>query len=130
MLNAALLAKLRQKVLTEPNNIQVQVVSTKYLNKYKFLEVKKSARASIMWNYILGCHYLLKKSMCQALGNGINIKFRHDIWMDELSLIDKIPRDMRSTIVKNTIVGYFINNDKSYNREKFQDCLLVILWKF
>lgn len=50
--------------------------------------------------------------------------------MDELSLIDKIPRDMRSTIVENTIVGYFINNDKSYNREKFQDCLLVILWKF
>lgn len=59
--NAASLAKLGWKVLKDPNNLWVRVVSAKYLAKSNFLEAKKSANASRMWKYILDHRYLLKK---------------------------------------------------------------------
>lgn len=48
-----MLAKLGQKILTEPKNVWVKVVSAKYLNNLNFLEAKKTDRASNIRKYIL-----------------------------------------------------------------------------
>lgn len=40
--------------------------------------------------------------------------------MDESPLIDKIPRDMTQNVVQDTTVSYFINNDKTWNRDKLE----------
>lgn len=66
--NASLLAKLGRKVITEPNNIWVQVVSAKYLSKVNFLDTKKNANASTMWKYILDHRYLIKRVYVGSLG--------------------------------------------------------------
>lgn len=42
--NATLLAKLGWKILINPNNIWVRVVSTKYLSKVNYLEAKKTIK--------------------------------------------------------------------------------------
>lgn len=43
--------------------------------------------------------------------------------MNESPLTDKISPDMRSNVVEYTIVSYSIDSDKTWVREKFQDCL-------
>lgn len=40
-MNVALLAKLERKVIMDPDNILIKVVTTKYLTKESFLEAKK-----------------------------------------------------------------------------------------
>lgn len=92
--NAAMVAKLGQKILTEPNNVWVKVVSAKYLNNLNFLEAKKTDRASNMRKYILVRRYLINKRICWVLGNGNRINFWHDIQTKNLSLINKIPQEV------------------------------------
>lgn len=52
------------------------------------------------------------------MGNGENIKFSHDDWMEESPLIDKIPLDRRSTIYEDIKVIDFITDNKTW---KFRD---------
>lgn len=62
--NTAVLGKLGWKVLSDPDYIWVKVVSAKYLDKEKFLKVKKTANCTIMWKFILDHMYLNKKGIC------------------------------------------------------------------
>lgn len=78
-MNAVMLAKLGWKILTDSNNIGVKVVSAKYLNDKHFFEVKKVARASTMWKYILDHRYILKKGLSWITGNGKRINFGYEI---------------------------------------------------
>lgn len=73
--NAANLAKLGWKILKEPDNLWVKVVSTKYLTRKIFMEARKTANGSRIWKYILDHRYLLKKGICWCLGDGKNINF-------------------------------------------------------
>lgn len=45
--NAAIIVKLRWKVLKDPDNLWVRVVSAKYLTRNNFLEVRKTGNASM-----------------------------------------------------------------------------------
>lgn len=50
---AANLTRLKWKILTEPENVWIQVVSVKYLSNNNFMNVKKMDKASRVWKYIL-----------------------------------------------------------------------------
>lgn len=65
--NEDILAKLGWKVLIDPNNIWVRAFSDKHLNYEYFLEVKKTAKGSTMWKYILDIRYLIKKGLLWIL---------------------------------------------------------------
>lgn len=69
----------------------VKVVFAKYLTKGDFLEVKKTAKAFIMWKYVLDHRYLIRKGLCWIFRNVERINFWHDIWLKESSLTRKFP---------------------------------------
>lgn len=76
------LAKVGWKVLKEPDNLRVKMVTAKYLTRKNFMEVRKASNASRMWKYILDHMYLLKKGIKWCLGDGYSIIFGRIIgWM-------------------------------------------------
>lgn len=64
-LNAAYLAKLGWKVLTQPNNLWVQLVTAKYLdnNSHNFFKVRKSSSSYFVWKHTLDHRKLLRKGI-------------------------------------------------------------------
>lgn len=63
-MNAAMLTKLGSKILIEPHNLWVRIVSDKYLTSANFLEAKKTNTVITMWKHILDYRYLIKKGLC------------------------------------------------------------------
>lgn len=57
--------------------------------------------------------YLLKNGVYWIHVNDKRIKFRHEIWIEESPLIDKILEDLRPKITASTKVNYFIDNKKT-----------------
>lgn len=80
--------------VTQPNNIWIGIVKTKYLetNKINFRELRiilqHHQRGSI-----LDQRNPIKRGLKQILGNGKSINFWHYIWLNDRPLIDKIPPD-------------------------------------
>lgn len=62
--NKAALAKLGWKILTDPNNWWVKLVTAKYLKRNDFFSVKKSSNDSFCWKGILDSKELLTKGNC------------------------------------------------------------------
>lgn len=73
--NATLLLKFGWKVITDPKNIWVEVVSAKCLTKVIFLSHKKTINTSAMWKYIWTTGTSSNKGLSWILGNGERINF-------------------------------------------------------
>lgn len=102
------------KILKDPDNLWVTVVSAKYLTKKNFMEVRKATNASRMWKHILDHRYLLKKGISWCLGDGNNINFWQDNWMPESPLIKKVPLERRSVVNMEDKVSKYINRSHGW----------------
>lgn len=100
-------------MLKEPDNLWVKEVTTKYLTRKNFMEVRKASNASRMWKYILDHRYLLKKGIRWCLRDGHSIKFWQDNWMDDSPWIDKVSMEYRSFLNLEEKVSRFINMARS-----------------
>lgn len=73
--NNACLAKLVWKVLTEDNNLWVQIVKNKYLKNEEFLNNKIRQNYSCAWKGILKARVVVIMGLRWVVGNGEDICF-------------------------------------------------------
>ncbi|GAU51479.1 hypothetical protein TSUD_413680 [Trifolium subterraneum] len=80
--NEALLAKQGWKILTEQNSLMAKTMKAKYFPQTQFLQAKKGARSSYIWQDIQQASWILKKGCCWLVGNGQNINIWNDRWIN------------------------------------------------
>lgn len=88
--NATYLAKQGWKILTQPNNIWIQLMKAKYLINPIVFHINKTKTASIAWKSILDRRLLLKKGTTWIIVNGRSINSWYDYWMDDQPLLNEI----------------------------------------
>lgn len=115
--NNAALAKLGWKLLTDPNNWWVRIMSAKYLRNKSFFTVKKSSQASLAWKGILDSRELLKEGMRWIVGNGQQINFWLFNWVYPFPLINFLNENDRLRIDSNDLVSDYLSNNV-WNSEK------------
>lgn len=85
--NAAFLAKLEWKVLTDLITFGYKLFSLNILTNANFLRSRNWLQHPLCGTTFL-LSLFIEEGLCWALGNVININIWHDMWMDESSLID------------------------------------------
>ena len=84
-MNKALQMKLIWKIITEPDNIWVNIVKGKYLKHvdlFKYSDTKKSK--SWQWSQLIKLIYDFKKGTFWCVGNGLSIYVWKDNWIPNL----------------------------------------------
>lgn len=72
-INAASIAKLGWKILTDKKNLWVKLMREKYLKHTNFFEAKVGTNASIVWRASLRYGFLIRKGIRWIIGNGNNV---------------------------------------------------------
>ena len=109
-INKAFQCKLARKILTNEDSIWVRVMRAKYLKQQNFLLCPKKASDSPVWKSILSCRPLLRKGMVWKVGNGNEISFLYDNWIEDQSLIQLLGIDNNPILDPNAKVSEFIRN--------------------
>lgn len=95
-INETFLTKQGRKILTQPHNIWVKIVRTKYLSN-DAASFFKSNKCSSAWKSILDQLDLRKRGLAWILGNGKSIGFWHVHLLKQILLI-------RSTWIKQILL--------------------------
>ena len=89
-LNKAFIAKLGWKILTEPTNYWVQLVTQKYLQGQSFFSCKPKPNDSPIWKHILLQRPLLQQGIRWKIGDGSKIFFWLHNWCADDNLMTKL----------------------------------------
>ncbi|XP_028120068.1 uncharacterized protein LOC114317531 [Camellia sinensis] len=84
--NAALLAKLGWKILTDPNKLWCKVLQAKYLKNNSIYDWPMERRASHIWKSICNCRTILRKGVKWNVGNGESISLWYNWWCGQQPL--------------------------------------------
>ena len=110
-------------MLTNTSSLWVQAMTQKYLRKTSFLAYKRKPSDSPVWKNLLNCRSLLKKCIIWKVGNGENISFWTDNWIENKSLIEILQIDPETIPSPLAKVSEFIQTDKTWNYAKLNTLL-------
>ena len=68
-------------------------MSAKYLHNVDYLNYKRKTTKSPVWKNLLKCRNLVRQGIIWKLGNGKNISFYHDNWIENKNLIELLDLD-------------------------------------
>eukprot|EP01018_Ginkgo_biloba_P012926 Gb_13551 [translate_table: standard] len=88
-MNKALIGKLGWKLVTMESLMWTRILRAKYLGSLQeFLSQNPLPQGSVFWNNIQMCRELLSKVTRWKIGNGHNVDFWNDAWLEEVPLIN------------------------------------------
>eukprot|EP01018_Ginkgo_biloba_P018197 Gb_27109 [translate_table: standard] len=86
-MNKALIGKLGWKLVTMESSVWTRILRVKYLGSPReFLSENPLPQGSMFWNNLQMCRDLLSKGTRWKIGNGQNIDFWNDSWLEEIPL--------------------------------------------
>jgi hypothetical protein len=95
--NTASMARMGQKILSEPDSLWAAVLKGKYPKNSSLLECKATSNSSYTWRSVLRGQELLKKGTKWIVGDGKTRKFWKDLWIGDQPLLacalDTIPAE-------------------------------------
>lgn len=118
-LNRALLAKQFWRILTEPNSLYSQILTSKYKNKFNDDTFKCPSDATPTWKGIHRAYLLLKPQLCWQIGDGSGISISSKMWFQP------IHRKMMSRRLKTSLTMMADGNNNSSLKSIAPKC-----WKF
>jgi len=121
--NTAFQCKLACKILNNNTGLWAQSVKAKYLCKCGFLQYQSKPADSPVWKNLLKCRNLLKQGIRWKSGRGNNISFWFDNWVDNHNLVELLGIPLDAIPEPNVVASDFINNDRSWNAIKLQQCV-------
>jgi len=110
--NIAFPCKLAWKILTDNESTWVRNMRNKYLINQHFFRYNIRQGDSTAWRNIMKCRDLVQKGMVWSVGNGNDIFFGYDNWIENICLIELL--NMADDIQPNpqTKVSEFIHDRK------------------
>ena len=121
-MNKAFLAKLSWKILTEPHNLWVQLVTQKYLRGQSFFMCTPKPTDSPIWRKILQQQSLLQQGIRWKIGDGSQILFWLHNWCSAESLMAKL--NLTKTEIDPTLrVQEFILANRTWDIAKLKQLL-------
>lgn len=120
--NLALVAKLGWRIITQQDNLWVQIIRAKYLRTKSFFNVTRTQRASFAWKGILQTRGIIFQGLRWLVGNDNNIKFWTFNWAVDRPLISFVPSHLHDLIPLDRNVADFIQ-DGVWNLQECQEVL-------
>ena len=91
--NLAFQAKLAWKVVGDNRGLWTNIIKHKYLRWSTLLDYKSKSTGSPVWRSILQSRVIIRKGIRWKLGNGNNIRFWWNNWIDNTNLVDVLGLD-------------------------------------
>eukprot|EP01018_Ginkgo_biloba_P025766 Gb_06136 [translate_table: standard] len=86
-MNKDLIGKLVWKLVTMESSVWTRILRAKYLGSLReFLGQNPLPQGSMFWNNLQMCRDLLSKGTRWKIGNGQNVDFWNDAWLEEVPL--------------------------------------------
>jgi len=121
--NTAFQCKLAWRIMCNTHSLWVDVMRSKYLKHTSFLECAVKASDSPVWKSIMRSRTLLLKGIRWRIGNGSRIKFWHDHWVDNCSLIELLNLHDDPPSNSQCMVSEFIKDDRTWNIPKLRSVI-------
>jgi len=83
---------------------------TKYLLNQDFLCISAKQGDSAVWRNITKCKELIRQGIAWTMGNGQDISFWRDNWIENRSLLDLLEVEDQETFNPNIKVSEFIED--------------------
>lgn len=115
--NKAFLSRLAWRVMSEEENLWIEVVRSKYLRKENCMERKVLNTDSWAWKKISKSKELLRKDIRWKLGNVKTINFWTNQWCGDESLLKLLNKDEKEVNL-NLKVEEFIARNKVWKVER------------
>ncbi|XP_057863868.1 uncharacterized mitochondrial protein AtMg00310-like [Cryptomeria japonica] len=90
-MNYALGAKLVWNIYSNPHQMWVKVLRTKYLDSaedHRIVTIRNPSKGSAIWNFILECRKVVTDHLTWQVGNGAEAKLWEDSWAGHPALKD------------------------------------------
>ena len=110
--NCAYQCKLAWKILGGQGSLWATVMRTKYLRGHQFLATSTKPGDFVVWRSITKCKDLLRQGIVWTLGNGHDISFWKDNWLDNRNLLKLLDLQDQESVDGNLTVSEFIENKK------------------
>lgn len=121
-MNKAFIAKLGWKILTEPHNFWVKLISDKYFHNQSFFNCKPKPNDSHIWRKIILQRPLLHKGIRWKIGDGSQILFWLHNWCLKENLMTVLKLNENQVDV-NLLLKDFILLDKFWGLLKLKTFL-------
>eukprot|EP01018_Ginkgo_biloba_P028128 Gb_09466 [translate_table: standard] len=110
-MNKALIGKLGWKLVTMESSVWTRILRAKYLGSPReFLSQNPLPQGSVFWNNLQMCRDLLSKGTRWRIGNGQNVDFWNDAWLEEVPLNNHpLLSNLKTLIPKGSKVSQFIS---------------------
>jgi len=110
--NCAYQCKLAWKILDGKDTLWTTVMRTKYLRGQQLLTAVAKPGDSTVWRSIIKCQEIIRQGIVWILGDGRDISFWKDNWVDKKSLFDLLNLHDHAFVDHNVRVSEFIENKK------------------
>ena len=110
--NIALQLKLLWRIIKDPNNMWVLMVSKKYLKLDDLWQHIPSSASSWQWKKLMSLRPIMRKGLRWQVGNGAHISFWFDNWVYAFPLADLFPEVYKDASLK---VSDFIHQGNQWN---------------
>jgi len=117
--NCAFQCKLAWKILAGKDSLWTSVMRAKYLRGHPFLAASAKPGDSTVWRTLTKCQDLIRQGMVWTIGDGKDISFWKDNWLDTKSLSDLVDLRAHHVLDENIRVSEFIAN-RNWNVTKLQ----------
>eukprot|EP01018_Ginkgo_biloba_P033943 Gb_40904 [translate_table: standard] len=129
-MNKALIGKLGWKLVTMESSVWTRILRAKYLGSpQEFLSQNPLPQGSMFWNNLQLYRDLLSKGTKWKIGNGQNVDFWNDAWLEEVPLNNHpLLSNIKTLIPKGSKVSQFISpneNGRTWTQLVFQNPSLV-----
>jgi len=109
--NRAYQSKLAWKILTNQDSIWVRIMRKKYLRHHDFLNTQIKQGDSVVWTNIMKCRELIRQGLIRTVGDGTNISFWQDNWIENKNLLDLLEIEDDDTVDLELKVSDFIEDN-------------------
>ena len=116
-LNQAYQSKLAWKICTNQNSMWVCLMRTKYLRHHDFFNAQGKQVDSLVWKNLLKCRKLIWQGLIWTVGNGKDIYFWQENWIETRSILDLLDLEDDDSVDLGLKVNEFIE-DKQWNVHK------------
>ena len=82
----------------------------KYLHQYDSFQYKKRKADSNVWQNVMNCRELIQQGMISLVGDGKNILFRFDNWIENHNLCDLLDLERGAIPNPDSRVSDFLQN--------------------
>ena len=110
--NRAYQSKLLWKILTNQDGMWVRIMRKKYLRHHDFRNTQIKQGDSVVWTNIMKCRELIRQGLIRTVGDGTNISFWQDNWIENRNLLDLLEREDHDTVDLELRVSDFIEDNQ------------------